>query len=462
MKKYLQHHIIWMTFFVSSVVMLLAALVASSMMVFSADTIGELSKEKILALSRAAANLVPADELDKFITPEDMQKPEYRELKEKLYTFNLISDTEYTYYLRLDTATNMMQFIADNTLESHSALSSKQVPRERAPDIALTGTPNSVPLGSYSEGWEGYLTAFAPVYYSDGSLSNIVAGVDILDVSIKKMQTHMHRLSLLLFISMVLVLGSCSLSFILYNGKVKQALIASEAKNTFMAQMSHEIRTPLSAIIGLCELSNYAKDLPAAKSNLSRIAASSQHLLQIVDDVLDISKIESGTLELEIIPANIRQEIAHIENIMRPLAREKNQQLFVAIGDSIPESGKMDVIHLRQIITNLLSNAIKFTPKDGYITLSAAMTEVENNRCNILWCVEDTGIGIPPEKINKLFHPFEQVDTSTTREQGGVGLGLSISKHLVEMMGGTLQVESTPGKGSKFTFNIWVDKIGSR
>ena len=458
MKTFFKQNATWLIFFVSSIVMLCIAIVSNAMMLSSAEIIEEASSKHMLALSRAAALLVSADELDRYAVAEDMDSQGYRDLKEKLIVFNEASGTEFTYYLRLDTDTNRMQFIIDNTADEYSALSDPPVPREYAPDLALSGVANTVALGSYSDGWEGYLTAFAPVYYADGRISNTVAGVDALDVSIKEAQENMHRLSLLLIVSTILVIGSCLTSLLLYQRKVEQAQIASVAKSSFLSRMSHEIRTPLNAIVGFCNMSLESNDMSVIKENLSRIDSSSQHLRRIIDDVLDISKIESGKLVLEYIPVNLKHEITQIEHVIRPQATAKNQNLIIEVGRTVPLYVQLDVTHIRQIVVNLLSNAVKFTPDHGTITLAVSLLETSADKYNLLWRVEDTGIGISAEQLEKLFLPFEQADISTTRKYGGTGLGLSIAKQLVEMMGGEIQIESSPGKGSKFSFNLWLGK----
>ena len=456
MKTFIKRNIFLGTFFGSSIVMLIIAIAASHMMVSSAETIEETSKQHILALSRAAALLATADDLNKFTQAEDMELPEYKELNKKLMEFNDASGTAYTYFLRLVEPENKMQFIVDNSVNT-TALREPLMAREEAPDIALSGIPNTVPLGSYSTGWEGYLTAFAPVYYEDGSLSNIVAGVDILDIYIRETQQNIQRLSLLLVFSIIAILGTCLYSLLLYRRKARQALIASEAKSSFLSRMSHEIRTPLNAIMGFCGMAIASDNITKIKDYLRNIDSSSNHLKQIIDDVLDISKIESGKIVLECFPADFPEEINRIENIIRPQTDKKNQKFVIDVGEDVPKFIKYDVVHVRQIVVNLLSNAVKFTPAGGTVKLSVSMSAIKENMCNLLWVVEDTGIGITEEEQQKLFRPFEQADISTTRKYGGTGLGLSISKNLVEIMGGRIQLESSVGNGSRFFFDLWLE-----
>ena len=461
MKTFFKRNVIWATFFASAIVMLIIASTASKMMIESAEIIEEASRQNLLSLSRAAALLVTADELDQFTTAEDMELEEYQALNRLLIEFNTASGTEYTYFLRLVESENMMQFIIDNS-EGTDALSVPLVPREESPDLALLGTPVTVPLGSYSEGWEGYMTAYAPVRYADGRLSNIVAGVDMLDVYIKHAQQNMHTLSIFLICSIIVVLGTCLYSLRLYHRKAKQALIASEAKSSFLSRMSHEIRTPLNAIMGFCSMAIASSEMPEIKEYLTHIDSSSQHLKQIVDDVLDISKIESGKVVLESFPADIFAEIDRISEIIRPQAENKQQTFIIDVGENVPRFVRYDIIHVRQVVVNLLSNAVKFTPEEGTVKLRVSVRTIDEKRCNLLWAVEDTGIGISKEKQQTLFQPFEQADVSTTRIYGGTGLGLSISRNLVEMMGSRIQVESNVDIGSKFFFDLAMEVIDER
>ena len=458
MKAFIRRNIIWAAFFISSIVMLIIAIAASMMMVSSAHIIEEASKENILSLSRGAALIATADELNQFKAAEDMELHEYQELNQRLIEFNEASGSEYTYFLRLVEESNQMQFIIDNSVDT-TALSEPLMSREDAPDIALAGEANVVPIGSYSDGWEGYMTAFAPVYYEDGSLSNVIAGVDMLDVYIRETQENMRRLSIFLIFSIIVVLGTSFSTIMLYRRKAGQALIASEAKSSFLSRMSHEIRTPLNAIIGFSGMSLASDNMKKIKEYLYNIESSSNHLRQIIDDILDISKIESGKIVLECVPADFPEEISKIENIIRPQCEKKKLEFVIDIDEDIPTYIKYDAVHTRQVVVNLLSNALKFTPEDGKVIFSVVMLGLNENKCNLRWTVEDTGIGISKEAQQKLFQPFEQADVSTTRKYGGTGLGLSISKNLVELMGGQIQIESSVGVGSKFFFDVWLEFV---
>lgn len=311
-------------------------------------------------------------------------------------------------------------------------------------------------MGSYSTGWDGLLTGWAPVYYSDGSISNMVAGVDTQDVYIKQARDNTYTLMVVLLISIAVVLITSLVNLMLYQRKAKQAEAASEAKGSFLSRMSHEMRTPMNAIIGLCNMARQANDIASIHNYLDNINVASQHLLHVVDDVLDISKIESGKVELDFVPVSIHAEEAYFRQVITPQIDAKKQTYISVVGDDVPAAVFYDITHIRQIVFNLLSNAVKFTPVNGDIQLHIGLLEIKDGRCNLEWRVSDNGIGIDEENAKRLFQPFEQADKSTTRQYGGTGLGLAISKQLVEMMDGNIRVESVPGKGSTFIFNIWL------
>jgi len=231
---------------------------------------------------------------------------------------------------------------------------------------------------------------------------------------------------------------------------------ASRAKSAFLANMSHEIRTPINAIIGMTNIGKNAANPERMLYAFGKIETASTHLLGIINDVLDISKIEAGKFELSHVRFSYKDTLQKVVDVIHFRVDERRQTLHIHTDDAIPSYLMGDDQRLAQVVANLLSNAVKFTPEGGTIRVTSRLLDAPPGRCRLQISVSDTGIGITPEQKARLFQSFEQADASTTRQFGGTGLGIAISKRIVEMMDGGIWVDSVPGEGSTFTFEVTV------
>ncbi|QPK64854.1 PAS domain S-box protein [Methylomonas sp. LL1] len=290
-------------------------------------------------------------------------------------------------------------------------------------------------------------TLIAPIRQSDGTITHYVGIQE--DITEKKriaeeLDQHRHHLEQLVSER---------------THQLEVAKIAAEAANVaksfFLANMSHEIRTPMNAILGLTHLLRREGVTPHQDERLSKIEGASQHLLSIINDVLDLSKIEAGRIQLENRDFHLFDILDHVRSLIAGQAAAKGLIIDVD-SDAVPIWLRGDPTRLRQAVLNYASNAVKFTER-GRVVLRAKLLEDDGDRLLLRFEVEDTGIGIPPEKRLRLFQVFEQADASTTRKYGGTGLGLAITRHLAQLMGGETGVESTVGVGSLFWLTVRVE-----
>jgi len=238
----------------------------------------------------------------------------------------------------------------------------------------------------------------------------------------------------------------------------EEAEKASHAKGEFLANMSHEMRTPMNAIIGMTAIARKTWEIERKDYCLKKIEDASAHLLGVINNILDMSKIEANKLELSPVNFNFETMIRRVETVINIKAEEKKQCLSVRTDQKIPETFIGDDQRLTQVITNLLSNAVKFTPVSGAIVLESRLLMRDGDIYLIQIDVTDTGIGISQEQQEKLFNSFEQAESGTSRRFGGTGLGLAISKRIVEMMGGRIWIESEQNRGSTFSFTVPLRK----
>ncbi|MDR1422827.1 MAG: response regulator [Coriobacteriales bacterium] len=644
MKKNTSNRVIFILFILSALIMAGLAIYVTFMINAGTAFLREDIRYRLHADARSAAEIVRAEELAQLTTPEDEESALYQELKERLIQFAQEEAIVFVYYYRL-TDDGLLQPIIDNdTSENTYSLASEPIASE--PDLlaALAGQITVTTLGDYSEGWDGLLSAYSPVYDDAGNII-AVAGVDINDEQILAINQQTRILSLFLLAGVIIVLATGILNLILqarrqralryqleqqelmsslarsliaadkleaainqslekvgvflkadrilistsdenrdvedstplyhwcadecfrskplqgdfdgliqttfpstitdnstvsalycnniqteFNGKYRilaqagiksfiwmpiyadktlwgvlsveelgtkrrwseneaqlvglmgssisgavmrnqidrerrialdHAIEASEAKGDFLSNMSHEMRTPMNAIIGMTTIGRRAADIERKNYCLDKINAAGTHLLGIVNDVLDMSKIEAGKLELNEVPFYFRTMIQQVLTVTTYRIAEKGQTLDFDLDERIPAVLIGDDQRLAQVVMNLLSNANKFTPSEGRISVKVQILnqlDQTGGVCPIRFEVRDTGIGISAEQKPHLFTSFEQAETGIARKFGGTGLGLAISKRIVNMMGGDILVESELNKGSTFSFIVRLRK----
>lgn len=228
---------------------------------------------------------------------------------------------------------------------------------------------------------------------------------------------------------------------------------ATQAKSEFLSMMSHEIRTPLNAIIGLTYLMQQEEQTPSVMENLKTIQFSSENLHLLINDILDFSKIEAGKVELEEMPFDLKLLVSNVKKANQVKAEEKGNKIKLMLDDDIPNTLIGDSLRIGQVLTNLVSNAVKFT-LNGSVTIEVSVMKKDDEKASIYFSVKDTGIGIPPDKQKLIFERFTQANSETTRKFGGTGLGLVISKKLVQLHGSDIELESEAGKGAQFSFTL--------
>ena len=322
-------------------------------------------------------------------------------------------------------------------------------------------------------------SAYAQIYYPviDGDRVRYVLYID-LDTEVYIAMQHLIEGSIGELVSESIYLSSLSLGtvfvilliFTVFISVITSKLIrrleaamesaraANQSKSVFLSNMSHEMRTPMNAIIGMTTIGRKAESADEKNYTLDRIGEASSLLLGIINDVLDMAKIEANKLDLSPVEYDFKKMLDKVIALVNFSIEEKLQTLTVDIDENIPRFIIGDDQRLAQIITNLLSNAVKFTLEGGSISLQAFMTGETDSNCELRIEVTDNGIGISPEKQVKLFDAFEQAESGTSRAYGGTGLGLSISKRIVELMGGSIWVESELEKGSRFIFTVLVSR----
>ena len=462
MKSKFQMRLVLIIFFISSGLVMGLSVFTSIQIRGIVETVHEDAERRLMSVSRYATSLVTERELTMLQSADDVGTPLFDKIQERLVEFAHENEVTYVYFMR-ESEDGLCQYIIDNDLlESAVNLSTPPIPWEaKAYETLRQGTVN-VELEVYQEGWEGLVSGFAPFFDYEGNIIAVV-GVDISDENIVQTRTTLTLLIPLLIVILVIVVVSGLLNLHIHNKvdkerihALEEAVKANHGKSEFLSNMSHEMRTPLNAIIGMATVGISAESMEEKDYSFDKISGASNHLRGVINDILDMSKIEANRLELYEESFNFMKMLEKAIDVNKFKMDEMKQEMIVDVDEKIPSYLVGDDQRLTQVVTNLISNAVKFTPEGGQIVLAAWLVEGDNSDIGVQISVSDNGIGISEEQMERLFHSFAQADASTSRKYGGTGLGLAISKRIVEMMGGQIWVESEKGKGSKFTFTAYL------
>ncbi|MHC6201781.1 ATP-binding protein [Breznakiellaceae bacterium SP9] len=416
-------------------------------------------------IARRAAAMVDGDKFEALVKSLDPTDPFYDETRLKLKA--LKEETQCLYvYTMAPYRGNIHRFIIDGGEpgdDGFSALGDQEDISTYSASYRRTYETGEVQHDDINleASWGWVISTFVPLFNSAGTIVGVV-GCDFDAENIYYLV--LQRMIQQIIVAVILITAGLILFFRMLKAITKQneelreisreALSASKAKSDFLANMSHEMRTPLNAIIGMTAIAKGAHDIEKKEYCLNKIENASAHLLGVINDILDMSKIEANRFDFSPIDFIFEKMLQKTVNVINFKVEEKQQHFTVFIDRNIPRTLYGDEQRLAQVIANLLSNAVKFTPDGGSIRLDAKLLGKEDGFCTLRISVSDTGIGLSPEQIAKLFTSFVQADSGTSRKFGGTGLGLAISKRIVEMMNGAIWVESEPGKGASFIFTV--------
>jgi signal transduction histidine kinase/ActR/RegA family two-component response regulator len=403
--------------------------------------------DRLKLTARHAAQLMTEDEFKALKEPEDMGTELWAAKRAQLIHFAKEYNVQFVYFVRY--VGDELQYVIDNDLDPETmvTLAMPTEPDSYVP-AAFAGDTVATEMGKYAGIWDGLMSAYSPVFGSNGEVV-AVAGVDIADSAMIAAGAHARSVNRMLVVELATVLSAVIFLIFVYRRRAKGFQTAYQAKTQFLSMMSHEIRTPMNAIIGISEilLSDPAlADSP--RRYVTDIKTAGTALLSIINDILDLSKLELGKMSLTSVDYNLKDLLVNLQTMTGFLVADKNISVRFEIPQDLPRFQKGDDVRLRQVLLNIIGNAIKFTSA-GSVTIKASSDERQ-----LVFEVADTGIGIKSADLPFLFEAFNQLDATRNRHIKGTGLGLAVSKYLVELMGGTITVDSVYGEGSVFRVTI--------
>ena len=433
------------------------------------------------AIHRLVSNKFTREDFETITTAEDMALPRYQELQQELNELRTLNSTRYLYTAGRAEDGTLIYLIDGLDLDAEDfAYPGTAIEAEMIPYISAALDGETIYSREIVDTtWGHIFTACYPVWSSGASPEIIGALCMEMDEETTYAFLAKNRLdalkaalvaglvSVLLAVWMFIVLRTQRKKDLEQQAALQKAAVAADAanraKSTFLSNMSHDIRTPMNAIVGITKLMEHERDDPEKlELYIHKVQSSSRYLLSLINDVLDMSKIESGEVTLNHEPISLAEQVGQIDSIIRPQTEERGQSFRVCVHEIVHESLLGDAVRLRQIFINLLSNAVKYTPYGGAIRLDLAELPGGDADHAILGItVTDTGYGMTPEFVAHIFEPFTRAENSITNRVQGTGLGMAITKNIVDLMGGTIRVESEPGKGSCFhvTLPLQIDKV---
>ena len=447
---------------VSTFLLALNALLGFVLTRQSNAAIKTLFQSRVLDIANTAADMLDGDAL-KSLRAEDKDTPAYRQINDTLAYFQENIELEYIYCIRA-VGEKEFEFTVDPTIEDPGEFGEPIVYTD-ALYAASKGTP-AVDDEAYSDAWGSFYSGYSPVFDSEGN----VAGIFSAEWYDNQIEKQMKTIAACMIVSLLL----CMLLVWFVTRHLRQrvddmtrhlktaldaAEAASRAKTVFLSNMSHEIRTPMNAILGINHIALENPEISdTTRGHLKKIGASAKHLLGLINDILDVSRIEAGKTVLKNEDFSFAQMLEQVNVIIGSQCKDKGLKYNCIVEMTDDDVFVGDSIKLRQVLINILGNAVKFTPEGGTVTLKAEKIAEFDRKATLRFTIKDTGIGMDKEYIPKIFDAFSQEDASSTNKYGSTGLGMAITKSIVDMMNGDISVESEKGVGTAFTIVVTLER----